>query len=231
MKQYLLSVHGTHGDPTPPPDEMQKMFDDVDKVNQEIMAKGAWVFAGGLHRPVRRDRGPGREGPADADRRPVRRDQGAARRLLGHQGGRPGRRPGLGRAGPRWPAWRPVEVRPFQDELRPRDCARPRTAATSTGSSGRSPAGSWPPWSASSATSTSPRRRSRRRSPSRCERWPAAGLPPNPGGWIVTTARNRAIDRLRREATRDDRHAQAALLHEPDEPHGRWDPCATTGCG
>ena len=46
------------------------------------------------------------------------------------------------------------------------------------------------------------------------ERWRDAGLPPNPGGWIVTTARNRAIDRLRREASRDDRHAQAALLRE-----------------
>src|SRR5712664_3674376 len=50
------------------------------------------------------------------------------------------------------------------------------------------------------------------------EQWPATGLPPNPGGWITTTARNRAIDRLRREASRDDRHAQAALLHARDEP-------------
>jgi RNA polymerase sigma-70 factor (ECF subfamily) len=50
------------------------------------------------------------------------------------------------------------------------------------------------------------------------ERWPAAGLPPSPAGWIITTARNRAIDRLRREATRDSRHAQAAVLHAPDEP-------------
>jgi RNA polymerase sigma-70 factor (ECF subfamily) len=50
------------------------------------------------------------------------------------------------------------------------------------------------------------------------ERWPAAGLPPNPQGWIVTTARHRAIDRLRREASREDRHAQAALLHARDEP-------------
>jgi RNA polymerase sigma-70 factor (ECF subfamily) len=44
------------------------------------------------------------------------------------------------------------------------------------------------------------------------------GLPPNPGAWIVTTARNRAIDRLRRESTREARHAQALLLHQPDEP-------------
>ncbi|MGW3962893.1 RNA polymerase sigma factor [Amycolatopsis sp. NPDC005003] len=44
-------------------------------------------------------------------------------------------------------------------------------------------------------------------------RWPAAGLPPSPAGWIITTARNRAVDRLRREAARADKHAQAALQH------------------
>jgi RNA polymerase sigma-70 factor (ECF subfamily) len=52
------------------------------------------------------------------------------------------------------------------------------------------------------------------------QKWPADGVPPSPAGWIITTARNRAIDRLRREASRDDRHAQAALLqahHEPAE--------------
>ncbi|MEV4066664.1 RNA polymerase sigma factor [Nonomuraea dietziae] len=43
-------------------------------------------------------------------------------------------------------------------------------------------------------------------------RWPSAGTPPSPAGWIITTARNRAIDRLRRESTRDERHAQAALM-------------------
>ena len=46
-------------------------------------------------------------------------------------------------------------------------------------------------------------------------RWPSAGLPPSPAGWIITTARNRAIDRLRREAARDGKHAQAALLRRP----------------
>jgi RNA polymerase sigma-70 factor, ECF subfamily len=49
-------------------------------------------------------------------------------------------------------------------------------------------------------------------------RWPEAGLPPSPAGWIITTARNRAIDRLRREAARADKHAQAALLHLGHEP-------------
>ena len=48
--------------------------------------------------------------------------------------------------------------------------------------------------------------------------WPASGLPPAPAGWIITTARNRAIDRLRRESSRGDRHAQAMLLHARDSP-------------
>jgi len=49
-------------------------------------------------------------------------------------------------------------------------------------------------------------------------RWPDSGIPPAPAGWIITTARNRAIDRLRRESTRDSRHAQAMLLHASHEP-------------
>ncbi|MPY88823.1 MAG: sigma-70 family RNA polymerase sigma factor [Luteitalea sp.] len=56
------------------------------------------------------------------------------------------------------------------------------------------------------------------------QRWPSAGLPPSPAGWIITTARNRAIDRLRREASREDRHAQAALLHSRDEPAEKEEP-------
>jgi len=41
-------------------------------------------------------------------------------------------------------------------------------------------------------------------------RWPESGMPPAPAGWIITTARNRAIDRLRREALRDDFEATSA---------------------
>lgn len=50
------------------------------------------------------------------------------------------------------------------------------------------------------------------------QRWPSAGLPPSPAGWIITTARNRIVDRLRREATRDRRQAQAALQYAHDRP-------------
>jgi RNA polymerase sigma-70 factor (ECF subfamily) len=49
-------------------------------------------------------------------------------------------------------------------------------------------------------------------------KWPETGQPPSPAGWIITTARNAAIDRLRRESSRQDKHAQAALLHAADEP-------------
>ena len=48
------------------------------------------------------------------------------------------------------------------------------------------------------------------------EQWPVHGIPPNPGGWITTTARNRAIDRLRRESTRTDRYLAAHRLEGDD---------------
>jgi RNA polymerase sigma-70 factor (ECF subfamily) len=51
-------------------------------------------------------------------------------------------------------------------------------------------------------------------------RWPSTGLPPSPAGWIITTARNRAIDHARREATRESRYAEAALLFAASEPAG-----------
>src|SRR5215471_2741018 len=46
------------------------------------------------------------------------------------------------------------------------------------------------------------------------ERWPSAGVPPNPGGWIVTTARHKALDRLRRESSRFGRESEAVRLQE-----------------
>ncbi len=54
------------------------------------------------------------------------------------------------------------------------------------------------------------------------ERWPRDGVPPNPGGWLTTTATRKAIDRLRRESTRDARHQAALMLHDdsPVQPTG-----------
>jgi RNA polymerase sigma-70 factor, ECF subfamily len=48
------------------------------------------------------------------------------------------------------------------------------------------------------------------------EQWPKRGIPPNPGGWITTTARNRAIDRLRRDSTRVERYIAAHQMHSQD---------------
>jgi len=50
------------------------------------------------------------------------------------------------------------------------------------------------------------------------EKWPESGVPPNPGGWLTTTAGNRAIDRIRREKLRDAKHQAATMTHD-DTPH------------
>ena len=50
------------------------------------------------------------------------------------------------------------------------------------------------------------------------ERWPADGVPPNPGAWLTTTAHRKAIDRIRRESKRDDKQKEARLLYDDDPP-------------
>jgi RNA polymerase sigma-70 factor (ECF subfamily) len=57
------------------------------------------------------------------------------------------------------------------------------------------------------------------------ERWPADGVPPNPGAWLTTTAKHKAIDRIRRERKRDDKHREALMLsdRDPPEPLGAID--------
>ena len=56
------------------------------------------------------------------------------------------------------------------------------------------------------------------------ERWPADGVPPNPGAWLTTTANRKAIDRIRRENKRDDKHREAHMVYDdPPEPPGAID--------
>ncbi|MGK5550316.1 RNA polymerase sigma factor [Actinomadura kijaniata] len=56
------------------------------------------------------------------------------------------------------------------------------------------------------------------------ERWPADGVPPNPGAWLTTTANRKAIDRIRRENKRDDKHKEAQMVYDaPPEPVGAID--------
>ena len=62
------------------------------------------------------------------------------------------------------------------------------------------------------------------------ERWPADGVPPNPGGWLTTTATRKAIDRIRREHKRDDKQEEARMLETTTRP-SRSAPSTTTGSG
>src|SRR3954470_6953083 len=57
------------------------------------------------------------------------------------------------------------------------------------------------------------------------QRWPGDGVPPNPGAWLTTTAVRKAIDRIRRENKRDDKHREAHMLYDntPPEPVGAID--------
>jgi RNA polymerase sigma-70 factor (ECF subfamily) len=50
------------------------------------------------------------------------------------------------------------------------------------------------------------------------QRWPADGVPPNPGAWLTTTANHKAIDRIRRETKRDDKHKEAQMVYDDDPP-------------
>ena len=63
------------------------------------------------------------------------------------------------------------------------------------------------------------------------ERWPADGLPPNPGAWLTTTANRKAIDRIRRESKRDAKHQEAQVLYDTTTRRNRSAPSRTTGCG
>jgi RNA polymerase sigma-70 factor (ECF subfamily) len=56
------------------------------------------------------------------------------------------------------------------------------------------------------------------------ERWPADGIPPNPGAWLTTTANRKAIDRIRRENKRDDKYREAQLVFDVPDPHEPLEP-------
>ena len=122
MTQYLLSVWMTEGvEPYATDEEMQQVFADVDKFNQEIQASGHWVFAGGLHPAdtatvVRADKGAG--GEVSTWSPPTARSPRPRSRSAGSGSSRPriSTRPSPSPPGARPPARAPVEVRPFQDE-------------------------------------------------------------------------------------------------------------------
>ena len=234
MKQYLLSIYQPDG-PPPSSVNLENIMRDVRAVRQQMKTAGAWVFSGGLHPASSATVVRSKDGRRAHDRRPVRRGQGAHRRTDDHQGRRSRRRARLGRKDRRATTL-PIEVRPFRRKaiLNSDVLDFPTAEIERVFRAGVRPRGCRP---------GSPLRRYRRRrggGPGRVraaiERWPITGLPPSPAGWIITTARHRAIDRFRREASREDRHAQAARLLATDERGERRNrrtrpSCTTNSCG
>ena len=209
MTQYLLSVHHSYSDAMPEPDEIAATYADVDAFNEKLQGSGAWVFGGGL------------EAPAHGDRRRINGGQasmtdGPYAESKEHMGGfwvieaadldaalaGPGRRRARARARSRCARSRASPMRRRREPSRRRDRARlPRGV-------GRAPPtlirvlGDIDLAEEAVPEAFADRGRSSGRE---------TGVPPNPGGWITTTARNRAIDRLRRESTRDDRATREAV--------------------
>ena len=206
MKNYMLAVHAVEGAPVPSEEAMQTGVRAGRRDStRRCRRPGAWVFAGGLQPPgtatvVRVENGARRtttDGPFAETKEQLggfwvlrgagpRRGAGLGREVLGGLHG-----PGRGAAVP--------------GRARGLTSDRGRRLARLPPEYGRVRGHPHP----------SPRRHRRRRGGGagrvRGRGGEVAGpVPPNPGGWIVTTARNRAIDRLRREATRDARHAEAA---------------------
>ena len=199
MKQYLLSVCYPAGG-TPAPTRRAAENHARRTCDPERDAVGGRL--GLQRRPPSGELGHGAAQPGwrhRDHRRPVHREQGADRRHHRFSRRRISTRRSTGAASSRAPSARRSRCVPSW---------RATERARSKRSSGASTAVRWRCWCVSSATSSLPRKRSRTRSPPRSGTGRADGMPPAPAGWIITTARNRALDHLRREATRDARHAR-----------------------
>ena len=173
--QYLLSVITTG-----PTSAHRRRGGGHRRVQRQLQAEGYWVFAGGLGAPDTATVVDNRGGDAVVTDGPFVESKEYLGRLLDHRGARPRRRAALAADGSK-ACNRKVEVRPFLW----RDAGRARR---SPGPTTRSGPGSSPRWPAASATSTSPRRRRPRRSRPPSSGGRADGVPPNPGGWLTTTA-------------------------------------------
>ena len=212
MKQYLLSIYQPDGE-TPPPEVLEQVMRDVGALIEDAKAAGVWVFNGGLHPPstatvvrvqggdVLITDGPFAEGKEHVGGFVIVKAPDLDAAL---EWGRQGCALGLTRHACRSKSGR-------SRESRPTDAATCRLGSPEIERVFREEYGravavlvrhfgdiDLAEEAVQDAFAVA------------VQRWPSAGLPPSPAGWIITTARNRAIDRLRREASREDRHAQAA---------------------
>ena len=234
-----MSVHGDDSAELPADFDIEQVYADVDVVNKEMMQKGVWVFGGGLHPAdtatvVRADGGEivTTDGPyleskehiggfwiikADRPRRGTGVGQEGHRRLprSGRGASLPGRHRGL-MAGLMATLTSDAIARVFREEYG-------RVVAGLVRLLGNIDLAEESVQEAFVVAT---------------QRWPETGLPPNPGAWITVTARNRALDRLRRESTRAHREQRATMTDAHDDPFDDFDdrpstrPRSTmTGCG
>ena len=215
MARYLLSTHSVEGEaaPTMTDEEMQQFMTRIGALEEEMRSAGAWVFSGRLHGPDTATVVRSRRRGAD-HRRAVRGVQGAPRRLLHRRGRGPRRRARLGSQTAEC-IRRPIEVRPFCTPTgRDVDAGEAAIGRVFREASGRSVATLIRVFGdidlAEDAVQEAYTIALRR--------WASDGLPPNPGGWITTTARNLAIDRLRRESRGRELLADVAALAPDHDP-------------
>ena len=187
----------------------------IDAFNEQLVAEGHWVFAGGLASPGTATVVDGRDGEAVFTDGPYLESK---EHIAGFwiieapistwRSGSPpwGRRPATGgsRSGRSW----------SRDRRRRGDRPGP-------------PRGVGPgwsrPWPGASGTSDIAEEMAAEAFAAAVERWPADGVPASPGAWLTTTARSKAIDRIRREARRGEKHKEALMLSDAPEPLGAID--------
>ncbi len=204
MKQYLLTIYQPDGPGTPPREFLEKVMRDVAAVRKEMKAAGVWVFGGGLHPPststvlkLQDDDVLTIDGPYTEGKEHVgglhhhQRARSRCRARLGAQArqGDPASNRGAALSG----GARALIV-PAAEIERVFRAEYGRAVAVLVRVFGDIDVAED---AVQDAFATAVRT------------WPSSGLPPSPAGWIITTARNKAIDRFRREASRQDRHAQA----------------------
>ena len=215
MTQYLLSIYQPDGE-TPPPEFLAKVMRDVYALLDEAKSAGVWVFNGGLHPPTTAT-------VLRFQRDEVLMTDGPTPRAKSTSAGSWSSRPQIstsrssGAASSRACCRRLRSRSDHSGKRRRADRCRATRRTRSNVFRGSTTAR----WS----SSVLPRYRSCGRSRSGCVHRGAAAMAvrrstPNPAARIITTARNRAIDRLRREASREDRHAQAAQLRRGEPSDG-----------
>src|SRR6266705_6885126 len=210
--RYLVSViDDTAGLATP--DEMAA----INAFNDRLKAEGHWVFAGGLAAPSSATVIDNRGEEAMFTDGPFLESKELSRRLLDHGGCGPRRGAQARRRG----------VEGLQPE--DRGAAVPVSVVDDREATTRAHHEEWARVVASLTRRFGDldiaEEAAAEAFTTAVERWPADGVPPNPGAWLTTTANRTAIDRIRRENKRDDKQKEAQLLYDDDprEPPGAID--------